>query len=129
MNDNNEIVKVKKVKRSLEEQRAYQREYYRIKLSKDPLEKVKQKNYYKENSIKIKEYQQKRYRENPNNNSLKYYHKNVEKVLARMNEPCECECGRILQRSNLTIHRKSLVHQENLDYLDNKLNLRRDLQK
>ena len=84
-------------------------------------EKTKQYNtiYYQENKEKIKN-QCKEYmdahREQKHKNDKQYREQNKEKIKLYFSIDCECECGCIVKKSNLTKHKNTKKHK---DFMNN----------
>jgi len=87
--------------------RTYQERY------EDNKEKFKeyQKKYREENKEKLKEYEKNRKNKKERSENMKKYRDdNKEKLSKQKKERVECECGSIVNRSDLSRHRKSKKH-------------------
>jgi len=97
----------------------YSRKYYKEN-KKEMLESMKKysKKYYNDNKEIINE-KQKKYKldnkEKISENNKKYYQDNKEKVSEKGKEKMICECGREVRKSNLTRHKKTKKHLNNLN--------------
>ena len=82
------------------------------------------KEYYETNKDKINEHKKKYYFENRDyfiEQKKKYYEENKEKLNEQKNRACICECGKQVTNNHNARHKKSIIHQDFISSLQNKV--------
>jgi len=88
-------------KNNIDKYKKYQKEYYKNNIDnvkKKVHEWYKETNYYEKNKVLKKE------------KSKEYYNNNKNIILEKHKEKIQCECGSIINKSDLNKHLKSIKH-------------------